>query len=151
MTPALHACPQFWSDIKETRKGASQKALFETSLSEEQFISSDIESKLDSIVILRAISTLIQNTFDEPEQAANQLDRQPFIEHGFTIYKLRYAADGKGKSAGLRIMYCLGKDRTIIFLCIKFKNAVEDEAKFESETIWRMKEFLKPNGAQDNN
>lgn len=145
MKYTLYACSKFWSDVKETRKSASKKALFETSLSEEQFASADIESKLDSIDILRAISTLVQNTFDEPKKVATPLGKQLFIDHGFTIYKLRYAADGRGQSAGLRIMYCLGKEGIIVFLCIKFKKAVEHEQKFEIETIQRMQEFLKVN------
>jgi len=146
MKCTLHACPQFWSDVKEARKGASKKALFETSLNEEQFNASDIESKLDSIEIIRAVSTVVQNTFEEPTKFSVLLDRQPFLEHGFTIYKARFAADGKGQSSGLRIIYCLGKERAVVFVCVKFKNAVENESEFEKEALWRIDEFLKLNG-----
>jgi hypothetical protein len=74
------------------------------------------------------------------------LDRQPFLEHGFTVYKARFAADGKGQSSGLRIIYCLGKERAVVFVCVKFKNAVENESEFEKEALWRIDEFLKLNG-----
>jgi hypothetical protein len=146
MKCTLYACPQFWSDVKETKKSASKKSLFETSLDEEQFASSDTELKLDSIEIFRAVSTVVQNTFDEPKQFSVTLDKQPFLEHGFTIYKARFAADGKGQSSGLRIIYCLGKERVILFTCVAFKNAVENEAKFEAEAIWRIGQFLEFNG-----
>jgi len=144
----LHACSEFWDDIKTARKGAYQKKIFESSLNAEKFASVDIESKIDSIEILRAISTFIQNTSNEPEKYSELLDRQPFIENGFIIYKLRYAADGKGKSQGLRVIFCLTKEPVIVFVGLKFKNAVEDEQKFEAEILWRIKKFLKVNGTE---
>ncbi len=142
MRCTLYACPKFWSDLKEVRKSASKKSLFETSLNDEQFGVSDIESRLDSIEILGAISTAVQNTFDEPRQLSAPLARQPFLDHGFTIYKARYAADGRGQSSGLRIIYCLGAGRSILFVCIAFKGAVENEMEFEAEAIWRIGMFL---------
>lgn len=142
----LYACSRFWKDVDELRKNASKKSLFETSLTQEQFTSSDIEEKLDSIQILRAIYIYIQNTIDEPKKAANLLDRQPFLDRGYSIYKMRYAADGKGQSSGLRIIYAVGKNSTIVLICIKFKNSVENESSFEKEILCRMKDFLEING-----
>ena len=37
MACTFYACPEFWKDIKEAKKGASNKSIFEVSVAGEDF------------------------------------------------------------------------------------------------------------------
>jgi hypothetical protein len=98
---------------------------------------------LDSIPHLKSIKNLIINSASENilHAHATIYDRQPFLNIGWTIYKMRWAIDNKGKSSGLRIIFCLNEGH-MIFSYVATKNECADERLLESEFLQRIKEYL---------
>lgn len=120
----INVCPLYWKDIKEIRKITKRKEL-RSSLDEDE--TSDV-LRLKSIPYSEAILNTILNCFpDYLDNVSDKYDRQPLLQQGWIIRKMRYAIDNRGKSNGTR---------TIL------KNHCTDERKFEEEFMGRIKEYL---------
>lgn len=139
----IKVCPDFWKDVKHIRNKCASKDLVEPKtqeVGEEYFSDSD---KIASYDLLDAIATYIQSGL--PAQfnliGAEYYHRQPFLEKGFQIKKMRYAFDGRGKSQGLRILFACS-DSYLVFALIAFKEDCADERKLESQLISRLKDYL---------
>lgn len=133
--------PKVWKDWKIIAKHHKSKE-FQSFLSGELGgISDDI--RLDSIPQLKAIRNSITNATAilQLESIANPYDRQPFLSLGWKVYKMRWGIDNKGKSSGLRIIFCTNKEN-ILLIFIATKNDCATETKLEKEFFARIKDYL---------
>jgi hypothetical protein len=128
-----------WKDICKKHRGSE----FESWYSPADFSQLDDDSRLESIPVLKSIKNMITNVVCDGliTAHANLYDRQPFLTLGWTIYKMRWAIDNKGKSSGLRIIFCLNGNQ-ILFSFVATKNKCADEKQLESEFLHRIKEYL---------
>ncbi len=141
MQPQVNVCPRFWRDIKDLYKHTKFRYL-QTTLNLEQFESSDDEIKLNSIPYVHAISnTIINKLPDNLDDISDQYDRQHLLHHGWVIRKMRYALNNKGKSDGVRIIFCVNSIH-IIYVYINQKNLCADERKMEAEFMSRINSYL---------
>ena len=68
---------------------------------------------------------------------------QPFLEHGWTVYKMRYGIDNTGKREGLRIIVCVdaGKKNLLMIQMCKKANC-PDEGDLRVEINHRIATYL---------
>lgn len=141
MQPQVNVCPRFWRDIKELYKHTKLRYL-QTSLNLDQFTGSDDEVKLSSIPYTQAIlNTVINKLPDHLDDISDQYDRQHLLQQGWVIRKMRYALNNKGKSDGVRIIFCSNSTH-VIFIYINQKSLCADERRLEAEFMSRINEYL---------
>lgn len=126
---------RFWDDVGFLYKKTKSKLLVASFSTDNH---SDDYDRLTNIPLLKVITTYITQTEDK---LSDKLGKQPFLGKGWVIYKVRYAFDGKGKSSGLRIIYCRTKGK-LLMIYINLKTYCADERELEKEVISRMSKFL---------
>lgn len=138
----LSTHPKFWRDWKDICKKHRGKELLSW-YSPSEFTLLDDESKIDSIPMLKSIKNLVVNAIGDGliNTHASLYDRQPFLSSGWTLYKMRWGIDNKGKRGGLRIIFCTNEG-DLIFIFVATKNDCDDERQLESEFLHRMKEYF---------
>ena len=138
----ISVCPKFWRDWKNICKKHKGKELISW-YSPSEFALLDDESKIDSIVMLKSIKNMVTNAIGDGliNIHASLYDRQTFLSLGWTIYKMRWAIDNKGKRSGLRIIFCANEGH-VLFAFIATKNDCDDERQLESEFLRRIKEYF---------
>ena len=88
-------CPKFWKDVENLKKKISSQ-YFDTTYSIENFQKLSTASQIESIPLIDVISTTINNKIASLEEIpAIKYNRQPFLEEGWVVYKLRWAVDNK--------------------------------------------------------
>jgi hypothetical protein len=133
---------KFWRDWKDICKKHKGKELISW-YAPSEFTQLDDEAKMDSIVMLKSIKNMVVNATNDGliNMHASLYDRQPFLNSGWTIYKMRWAIDNKGKRGGLRIIFCINEGH-VLFTFIATKNDCDDERQLESEFLRRIKEYF---------
>jgi len=133
--------PKVWKDWKIIAKHHKAKE-FQIFLPDDHSGITD-EIKIDSTPQLKAIRNSITNATAslQLESIANPYDRQPFLSLGWKVYKMRWGIDNKGKSSGLRIIFCTNKEN-ILLIFIATKNDCATETKLEKEFLSRIKTYL---------
>jgi hypothetical protein len=101
------------------------------------------EIKIDSVQHLKAIKNSILNALGSQiiESIAKPYDRQPFLQVGWKIYKMRWAIDNKGQSSGLRIIFCINASN-ILLAYVARKSDCAIETKLEKEFMTRIREYI---------
>lgn len=136
----INICPKVWEDIKFLRKKTHSKELEAAFPEEEQ---NNDEERINSIPVLKVITTYIIQTNNTTFDRSVKYDRQPFLTQGWTIFKLRYAFDNKGSSSGFRIIYCRnGNNFLLVYLNLKTYCA--NERALEKELMKRISAYLYP-------
>ena len=138
MFPNFEICSEIWKDIKFLKKKTKNK-IFNPDLNNFKDLSD--KNKLISIPILRTIITYISQTSESANDTSDLYARQPFLNLGWKIYKLRYAFDKKGKNKGFRIIFCKKKDRFLL-VYINLKSYCVNERKLEKIFAKRIKDYL---------
>lgn len=134
MEQEVSICPQFWKDIK---KSHCQEFIYD--FAKDEFAELDDTAKIEAIPVLQSIVNLIQN--DIFEQHSVKYGKQPFLQLGWTIRKMRWAIGNKGKSEGLRVLFCLnGKE--ILMVLIALKRDCAKEENLEKEIMSRIKDYI---------
>ena len=91
----------------------------------------------------RMVTTLL--TDDEYRELQNELaedpDRGDLIKGGGGIRKLRYSAQGRGKSGGVRVIYYWIKDDHQIYMLVMYPKSKKDDLTDKETSILR--EFVK--------
>lgn len=134
MDQEVSVCPKFWKDVKK-----SACVEFSCDLPREEFVELNDLAKIEAISILQAIVTLIQN--DKLEQHSVKYGKQPFLHLGWTIRKMRWAVGNKGKSDGLRVLFCVDSNE-ILMVLIALKRDCAKEEDLEKEIINRIKNYI---------
>ena len=133
--------PKVWKDWKVISKHhkATEFQLFLPQNLEE--ISDEI--KIDSIPQLKAVKNSIINSSKnlQLDYISTPYDRQPFLSKGWKIYKMRWGIDNKGKSNGLRIIFC-SNGENILLVFIASKNDCAVETKLEKEFLSRIQDYI---------
>jgi len=134
----VSTCPEFWKDFKKLK---TPLAKFEDSVLSEQLMND--YDKLQCSKLTTAITDFILNSVSEKrlDLEAIKNGKQPFLQNGWTIYKLKFAIDNRGKSGGLRIVFCKNHDYLLLVL-IKHKKNCTNEPKLQSEFISRIKQYI---------
>ena len=134
--------PRFWRDWKDIRKKHKGRD-FDSLSSPAEFDDLDDDSKMDTIPHLRSIKNTVINSIQDSliDHHAPQYDRQPFLTSGWIIRKMRWAIDNKGKSHGLRLIFCVNEGH-VFFCFVATKNKCADERDLEVEFIRRIREYL---------
>lgn len=142
MPLSINACPEFWRDVKELCKHVNP-SLTECSLDPETFQDADDGIKANSIALIDKICNFIINSYAQGviEGQTTKNGTQPFLAQGWTIRKLRYAIDNKGKSGGLRVMFCIDGGALVLVYVAKKKDG-EDEQAVQRETTTRFKKYI---------
>jgi hypothetical protein len=142
MPLSINACPEFWKDVKALRKNLSPQ-LSECSLDADSFHEADDALKASSIAIIDKVTNFIINSHDQGiiEAQTFKNGTQPFLTQGWTVRKVRYAVDGKGKSGGLRVMFCLDGAALVLIHMTKKKDG-ENEASIQKETTARFRKYI---------
>lgn len=139
----IKVCPDFWKDVKKIHGKCSSKELVEpkTSSGEEEYLSDG--DKISSYDLLDAITTFIQSGLPAnfSQIGAEHYHKQPFLQQGFQIKKMRYAFDGRGQSSGLRILFACS-DTYLVLALISFKEDCKDERALETKLLGRLKDYL---------
>lgn len=101
------------------------------------------EEKLELTPHLKAIKNTVVNALNDDfiDAIAPKYDRQPFLTSGWIIRKMRHAIDDRGKSSGLRIIFC-NNEEEILFVFVATKNDCEDERKLEKVFLGRVKQYI---------
>ena len=126
---------RFWDDLDFLYKKTKSKLLLPNFSTENH---PDDYERLANIPLLKAITTYVIQTEDK---LSDKLGRQPFLDKGWVTYKIRYAFDGKGKSGGLRVIYCRTNGK-LLMVYINLKTYCADERELEKEVISRITDFL---------
>ena len=140
MADQVNICPRFWKDVKELAKHTKLREL-QSRLALEEFEQCDGIVRLRSIPYIEAILNTIFNVAPLFDKISDRYDRQPFLQLGWTIWKMRYAIDNRGKSGGTRTIFCTDTMR-LLFVTIKLKKDCEDERKFEVEFMPRIRDYV---------
>lgn len=140
MPPSLYVCPNFWKEVDFLLKKTKNRLLVpEFELSED----SNSLNRIEATPILKVIITFILQTSGTQNDPATKVDKQPFLDKGWVIYKLRYAFDRNGKSSGLRIIFCKSETPSnILLVYMNLKVYCTDERELEEESIGRISEYL---------
>jgi hypothetical protein len=64
-------------------------------------------------------------------------NRGEIIQGGGGIRKLRYAAQGRGKSGGIRVIYYWIKDNQQIYLLVAYPKSKKDDLTDKETTVLR--------------
>ncbi len=144
MNCSVDICSGFWSDWKKICKKHRSKE-FRPIFGYERLKSDELddETKIESVPLLKNIKTQIYNTssLEKIDQFSDKYDRQPFLNLGWEIRKMRWAIDNRGKSSGLRIIFCLNSGH-LLFAYIAMKNKCSDERLLEKIFMKRIKDYL---------
>ena len=140
MPLSLYVCPNFWKEVDFLLKKTKNRLLVpEFELLED----SNSLSRVEATPILKAITTFISQTSGTQNDQATKVDKQPFLDKGWVIYKLRYAFDRNGKSSGLRIIFCKSESTSnLLLVYMNLKIYCTDERELEEESIGRISEYL---------
>lgn len=132
--------PNFWKDWKIIRKRFKGKE-YVSLLTETNGY--DDESLMDLIPHLKSIKNIVVNALADNiiDGVSYNYDRQPYLSLGWNIRKMRYAVDNRGKSGGLRIIFCTNSTN-IIFVFIATKRDCADEVRLEKVFMPRIKDYL---------
>mgnify|MGYP001612549540 CR=1 FL=1 len=139
---SVNTHPAFWKDWKDVQK--HHKTLeFQSIYTPDEFSAANDDSKMESIIHLRSIKNIVINATNDGliEEKARKYDRQPFLQVGWTIRKMRLGIDDKGQSHGLRIIFCLN-DEYLLFVFVATKNRCDDERKMEKVFLQRISEYV---------
>ena len=134
MEQEVNVCLNFWKDVKK-----SHCPEFGYDLAKEEFSELDDLSKIEAIPILQSIVNLIQN--DKLEQHSDKYGKQPFLQQGWIIRKMRWAVGNKGKREGLRVLFCLNENE-ILMVLIALKKDCAKEEDLEKEIMSRIKDYI---------
>jgi hypothetical protein len=84
---------------------------------------------IETPIFTRMVTTLLAD--DEYRELQNELVENPergdLIKGGGGIRKLRYAARGRGKSGGIRVIYYWMKDRYQIYMLVAYPKSKKDD------------------------
>lgn len=136
----------FWKDLKQLSKKGVKGA--STIYNTDQIKELSDFDYLKSFDLGRKILNLIVNSLKEHEGIIPQVGE---VIRGFQkypsweVYKTRYAIDNKGKSGGLRIVYCLSKDKevlTILLVYIKTSSDSHPDKLLRAECNNRISNYL---------
>ena len=98
---------------------------------------------IETPTFTRMVTALL--TDDEYRGLQNELMEDPesgdIIKGGGGIRKLRYAAQGRGKSGGVRVIYYWVKDNHQIFMLVVYPKSKKDNLTDKETAILR--EFVK--------
>ena len=132
--------PQFWKDWKIVKKHFKSTP-FKPTLSDVNDYND--EERLDLTPHLKAIKNTVLNAMVEGiiDSIAPKYDRQPFLSSGWVIRKMRHAIDNRGKSSGLRIIFCISQNN-LLFIFVATKNDCADERKLEKVFMKRINEYV---------
>lgn len=137
-----YSCDEFWKDYKIIAKGLA-KHHTQCAFSPDEFKELQTVGKIKAVPLLQQIMIAIENKINKldslPGNSGN--DRQPFLDKGWKIWKLRWAVNNQGKSGGLRIMFATQDGGNVCFIFMDIKGSYK-EADLQSETFARMKAFL---------
>ncbi len=134
----VNVCPQFWKDLKKIK---SPLASF--NLPTEDTESVNDYDRLQSSQLTTSITDFIINAITDNliEHHSDKYKRQPFLQNGWEIRKMRFALDNTGKKGGLRIVFCISDD-CILLVLIKNKKDCENENEFERNILTRIKTYI---------
>lgn len=135
-------CPDFWKDIKFLYKHTKKKEL-KPIFEDETFSDLDDESKIDCIPYIKSIKYYILNSYPNLDGISDIYQKQPFLAKGWQIRKLRYAIDNRGKSHGIRLIFCINQE-FVIFTYINLKNYCTNERELEATFMQRLVNYLTP-------
>ena len=137
---SINVHPQFWKDWKIVKK-RFKSTPFKPILSDVNNYND--EEKLELTPHLKVIKNTVLNAMTEGiiDLIAPKYDRQPFLSSGWVIRKMRYAVDNRGKSNGLRIIFCIS-EKDILFAFVATKNDCDDERKLEKVFLKRINEYI---------
>ena len=140
MPLSLYVCPNFWKEVDFLFKKTKNRLLVpEFELLED----SSSLNRIEATPILKVITTFILQTSGTQNDQATKVDKQPFLDKGWVIYKLRYAFDRNGKSSGLRIIFCKSEATSdFLLVYMNLKVYCTDEKELEEESIARISEYL---------
>lgn len=140
MPPSLFVCPNFWKEVDFLFKKTKDRSLApEFELLED----SNSLNRIEATPRLRAITTFILQTSGTQNDKATKVNKQPFLDKGWVIYKLRYAFDRNGTSGGLRIIFCKSEtNQNFLLVYMNLKAHCADERKLEEKSIGRISEYL---------
>lgn len=98
---------------------------------------------IETPTFTRMVTTLLSD--DEYSKIQNDLLEDPLrgdlIKGGGGIRKLRQAAQGRGKSGGVRVIYYWVKDRSLIYLLVVYPKSKKDNLTDKETAVLR--EFVK--------
>jgi hypothetical protein len=131
--------PLFWKDTKTLRKNC-KKSFLDSAYSDDDFEQADGSKKLKSIAYFDTINNYINN--NRLEEISEKVGRQPYLDKGWTIHKIRYGIDTTGKRGGVRLIFAVN-DRNLLYISVRLKKDVEGlESKFEAECVERLGEYI---------
>jgi len=140
----LDVHPTFWRDWKSITKN-HHGSEFSSSYSLVDLKSLPAETRLESFPLLAAIKQTIINLIVDGniDGQAPPYDRQhsQLYADGWTIRKMRWAINQRGKSSGLRVIFIQNKT-SLIFIFIATKNTCANERNLESTFMPRIKEYF---------
>ncbi len=130
----------FWKDVKELRK-IYKKNFLESSCPENDLFGVDDGKVIKSIDYFNSINTYL--SINKLEDVSDKLGRQPFLDKGWIIHKVRWGIDNTGKRGGVRIIFAVNSGN-LIYLAVKPKKHIENhENEFQEESISRLREYIK--------
>lgn len=137
-TMRVSVCPQFWKDLKKIK---SPLASF--NLTREDFDSCNDYDRLQLTQLTTSITDLIINAINDRliEHHSDKYGRQPFLQKGWEIRKMRFAIDNAGKRGGLRIIFCINND-CILLVLIKHKKDCSNENILANDIFSRIKTYI---------
>ena len=98
---------------------------------------------VETTIFTRMVTALL--TDDEYRELQNELMENPergdVIKGGGGIRKLRYAAQGRGKSGGVRVIYYWVKDNYQIYMLVVYPKSKKDNLTDKETAVLR--EFVK--------
>lgn len=98
---------------------------------------------IETPIFTRMVSALLSD--DEYGELQNELVENPergdLIAGGGGIRKLRYAAQGRGKSGGVRVIYYWIKQDHVIYMLVVYPKSKKDDLSDKETAVLR--EFVK--------
>jgi hypothetical protein len=146
MQMQISVCPEFWKDVKFLKRKLKIAEL-ESTLDAHIFQSADDEEKVESVLLIQLITNIINNAVNDDvlDAHADKHNKQPFLNDGWTVYKMRYATGREGKSGGLRIIFCIDNNEdNVLLVFIARKADCSDEAKLIRKFKKRIGAFIVP-------
>lgn len=133
----VDVCPQFWRDLKKIK---SPLATFNLSPDNDSLNDYD---RLQLSRLTASITDLIINALKLSliEFHSDKYDRQPFLQDGWEIRKMRFAIDNTGKRGGLRVVFCISNNGVLLVL-IKHKRDCANENELQKDILTRIKTYI---------
>lgn len=141
MNRSLLIIPNFIEDVKHLCK---KHKLVETTLDFNIDPNDNSSDYLLSIPIINSIVTYFINVCDaNAYNIFDYWDKQPYINKGWKVYKVRYGFAKRSKKDGLRIIIAENRENNSILLVhIAMKNEIQKENKYQEEVIKRLEGYL---------